>query len=375
MSELYIGLMSGTSLDGIDAGLVDFSNNAMRLIGFHYHAFSDELRQRIQQLSQAEQTIRLQDYGALDAELGDLFAETTLNLLKKANIPACDIQAIGSHGQTVYHAPETPFGFSLQIGDPNRIAQITGITTIADFRRRDIAVGGQGAPLVPAFHQAVFADKQLAKTVLNIGGIANITVLNGEQVIGFDTGPGNTLLDYWQQTHFNQAYDHNGDWAASGQVDANLLAALKDDAYFQLSPPKSTGKEYFSSAWLSQKLATFPAIAAADVQATLCQLSADSIADAIKRHAPQNQQTLVCGGGAHNRRLLALLQENLGAEVLTTTAFGIDPDHVEACAFAWLARQTVKNSPGNLCSVTGAKIPVILGGIYPGNKGWLSGKG
>ena len=364
--------MSGTSLDGIDAGLVDFSNNSIRLIEFHYLAFTDKLRHRIQQLSQAEQAIRLQDYGALDVELGCLFAETTLNLLKKANIPAHNIQAIGSHGQTVYHAPEAPFGFSLQIGDPNRIAQITGITTIADFRRRDIAVGGQGAPLVPAFHQAVFADHQLAKTVLNIGGIANITVLDGNQVIGFDTGPGNTLLDFWRQTHFNQAYDQNGDWAASGQVDTKLLTALKNDAYFQLSPPKSTGKEYFSSTWLNQKLAPFPEIAASDVQATLCQLTADSIADAIKRYAPHNKQTLVCGGGAHNLRLMTLLQENLGTEVTTTEAFGINPDHVEACAFAWLAQQTLKNLPGNLCNVTGAKAPVILGGIYPGNKDWLS---
>ena len=367
MSELYIGLMSGTSLDGIDAALIDFSHNAMRLVEFHYLAFSDELRQRIQQISQAEQTIRLQEYGALDAELGCLFAETTLNLLNKANIPANKIQAIDSHGQTVYHAPETPFGFSLQLGDPNRIAQLTGITTIADFRRRDIAVGGQGAPLVPAFHQAVFADQQLSKTVLNIGGIANITVLDGNQVLGFDTGPGNTLLDLWRQTHFNQAYDQNGDWAASGQVNANFLAALKADAYFQLSPPKSTGKEYFSAAWLQQKLAPYTTITAVDVQATLCQLTADSITDAIKLYAPQTQQTLVCGGGAHNRQLMTLLQKNLGTEVITTEAFGIAPDHVEAYAFAWLARQTVKNLPGNLCSVTGAKTPVILGGIYPGN--------
>ena len=372
MSELYIGLMSGTSLDGIDAGLVDFSNNAIRLIEFHYLAFSYELRLRIQQVSQADQPILLKEYGALDAELGCLFAESTLNLLQKAQIPASAIQAVGSHGQTVYHAPETPFGFSLQIGDPNRIAQITGITTIADFRRRDIAVGGQGAPLVPAFHQAVFADKRVARTVLNIGGIANITLLEGNQVIGFDTGPGNTLMDFWIQTHCNQAYDANGNWAASGTVDANLLTALKNDAYFQLPPPKSTGKEYFSAAWLKQKLANFPGIAVADVQATLCQLTADSIADAIKRHAPKNQQNLVCGGGAHNRKLLNLLQENLGTEVLSTKDFGIDPDHVEACAFAWLARQTVKNLPGNLSSVTGAVNPVVLGGIYPGKNGCLS---
>jgi len=364
--------MSGTSLDGIDAGLVDFSDERIRLIDFHYQAFSAEFRNRIQQLSQAEQQILLKNYGALDAELGCLFAETTLSLLKKANIPASDIIAIGSHGQTVYHGPDTKFGFSLQIGDPNRIAQITGITTIADFRRRDIAVSGQGAPLVPAFHQAVFADQQLAKTVLNIGGIANITILDGGKVIGFDTGPGNTLMDFWRQTHFNQAFDHNGDWAASGQVNSALLAVLKDDVYFRLPPPKSTGKEYFSPVWLTQKLAALPSLKAEDVQATLCQLSADSICEAIKQHAPHNQQTLVCGGGAHNRQLLALLTENMGTEVLSTAAYGIHPDQVEACAFAWLARQTAKGLPGNVCNVTGAETPVVLGGIYPGKYGWLS---
>lgn len=366
MAELYIGLMSGTSLDGIDAGLVDFSDGKITLLAFHYHPFAEALRRQIHNLSQPDRPISLKDYGLMDTQLGILFADATLTLLEKAQIPASEIKAIGSHGQTVYHAPEPPYGFSLQIGDPNRIAEITGITTIADFRRRDIAVGGQGAPLVPAFHEAVFTDKQQTRSVLNIGGIANITVLDGCQVIGFDTGPGNTLMDFWHQQHRSQPYDRNGDWAASGRVDTALLTALLDDDYFRLPPPKSTGKEYFSPAWLQQKLNRFANLKAEDIQATLCRFSADSITDAIHRYAPNTEQTLVCGGGTHNAQMMKLLQKSLNMPVISTAELGIDPDHVEAIAFAWLARQTLNSLPGNLCSVTGAKAPVILGGIYPG---------
>lgn len=361
--------MSGTSIDGIDAGLVDFSDGKIDLLAFHYQPFSAELRQQIHNLSQPDQPILLQEYGTLDSQLGLLFGEAAITLLANANIPASAIKAIGSHGQTVHHAPESATGFSLQIGDPNRIAEITGITTVADFRRRDIAVGGQGAPLVPAFHQAVFTDASQARTIVNIGGIANITVLDGKPVIGFDTGPGNGLMDGWCQQHCNQAYDSNGNWAASGALQPALLTALKNDAYFQLSPPKSTGKEYFSPAWLSQKLGLFRDLKPADVQATLCQFTADTIADAIRQYAPNTLQTLVCGGGAHNGQLLNLLRKNLNMPVMSTAKLGIDPDHVEAIAFAWLARQTLNNLPGNLCSVTGAKAPVLLGGIYPGKNG------
>ena len=365
-SELYIGLMSGTSLDGIDAGLVDFSDDKIRLIDFHYQPFSAELRETIHQLSQANQAIFLKDYGHLDSHLGHLFAEASLSLLEKSNLKPSDIRAIGSHGQTVYHAPESINGFSLQIGDPNRIAELTGITTIADFRRRDIAVGGQGAPLVPAFHQAVFGDQNQAKTIVNIGGIANISILDGDSVLGFDTGPGNTLLDLWCQQHCNQTYDKNGDWAASGKLNLELLSIFKQDEYFQLPPPKSTGKEYFSSVWLQQKLSSFSNLKPVDVQATLCQLSADSIAEAINQYALNNQQTLICGGGTHNQQLLKLLAEKLNSPINSTADYGINPDHVEAIAFSWLARQTINNLPGNLPMVTGARSPVILGGIYLG---------
>lgn len=365
-TELYIGLMSGTSLDGIDAGLVDFSRGHAELLAFHYQAFPDELRNQIHCLSQPDAAVYLNDLGALDAQLGQLFAEASLNLLGKADIPASEVKAIGSHGQTVYHAPQGPYGFSLQIGDPNRIAQTTGIATISDFRRRDIAAGGQGAPLVPAFHQALFSVPGKTVTVLNIGGIANISVLNDQKVIGFDTGPGNTLMDYWCLTNNGHSYDANGDWAQTGQVQPVLLQQLLDDPYFRLAPPKSTGKEYFSPAWLDSKLSGFRDCPAADIQTTLCKLSADSIANAILAHAPHSEKVLVCGGGVHNRQLMDMLHHNLPLPVVSTAEYGVNPDHVEAMAFAWLARQTLNGLTGNLCSVTGASTPVILGGIYPG---------
>lgn len=364
--ELYIGLMSGTSLDGIDAALVDFSDKQIRLLAFHYQAFPNLLRQQIHYLSQPDQAIMLSRLGEIDAQLGGLFAEASMQLLEKAAVKPENIKAIGSHGQTVYHAPAGPHGFSLQIGDPNRIAEITGITTVCDFRRRDIAVGGQGAPLVPAFHHAAFFDAATAKTVLNIGGIANISILAADRVSGFDTGPGNTLMDYWSQINIGQNYDAHGDWASTGEVIPALLQHLLDDTYFDQLPPKSTGKEYFSPAWLEQKLASFRQCKAQDIQKTLCRLSADSIAQAIINHAPESRQVLVCGGGVHNRQLMAMLENTLNLPCLSTAEFGIDPDHVEAVAFAWLARQTLNRLPGNLCSVTGAGSQVILGGIYPG---------
>ena len=358
--------MSGTSIDGIDAGLVDFSEGRIQLVGFHYTPFPPEIKRRIHEISQPERPILLLDYGRLDSELGQLFAESALTLLEKIQVPASQIKAIGSHGQTVFHDPTHRYGFSLQIGDPNRIAQLTGITTIADFRRRDIAAGGQGAPLVPAFHQAVFADANLPKTVVNIGGIANITVLDGHNVLGFDTGPGNTLMDGWCQQERQQAFDRDGAWGRSGRVALALLRELESDPYFHLPPPKSTGKEYFSPAWLQRKLLPFQDLKPEDVQATLCQFTANTIADAIHRYAQTSRQILVCGGGVHNEQLMDLLKQKLVAPVLSTAEMGVDPDSVEAIAFAWLARQTIHGLPGNLCSVTGAKSPVILGGIYEG---------
>lgn len=367
--------MSGTSIDGIDAALVEFDESQIHLRAFHYQAFPDDLRERIQKISQADQLVLLKDYGHLDSYLGHCFAEAALSVLAKSQLKAGEISAIGSHGQTVYHAPDGKDGFTLQIGDPNRIAQLTGITTIADFRRRDIAAGGQGAPLVPAFHQAVFNPEQGSKVILNIGGIANISILNGKELIGFDTGPGNTLMDLWCQQHTGQSYDQNGTWASRGKTNMALLQQMKADSYFDAPPPKSTGKEYFSAAWLDQHLAIFPELTPEDVQATLCQLTADTISEAIQRHARDSEQLLICGGGAHNHTLIEHIQSQVKMTVDSTATVGIDPDHVEAIAFAWLARQTMLSLPGNLPEVTGASQPVILGGVYPANPVSLSREG
>jgi anhydro-N-acetylmuramic acid kinase len=368
-TELYIGLMSGTSVDGIDAALVDFSNNKTHLIEFSYLPFDLDIQHQIQTISHPDIPVLLKDYGTLDAHLGQLFAQAVKSLLKKTDIPASSIKAIGSHGQTVYHAPDGQWPFSLQIGDPNIIAEQTGITTIADFRRRDIAAKGQGAPLVPAFHQAVFALPEENRCIVNIGGIANITVLPKNQsasITGFDTGPGNTLMDCWINKHQHLNYDKNGDWAQSGSINFGLVELLKQDTYFSATPPKSTGKEYFSLSWLYKYVDT-EKFSPKDIQATLCFLSASTICDAIKLHAPDTERVLICGGGIHNRYLLQLIHQQLNCPVESTAEYGIHPDHVEAVAFAWLARQTLNHLPGNLKDVTGAKNSVILGGIYPGN--------
>lgn len=371
MSQLYIGLMSGTSLDGIDACLVEFNGEQIHTRAFDYTAFSEEIKNEIQQLSLPKTAIRLVDYGATDTRLGHLFAQATNNLLKKADICSSRITAIGSHGQTIYHAPDKHF--SLQIGDPNIIAEKTGITTVADFRRRDIACGGQGAPLVPAFHQAIFSQHfNLSKqpiSIINIGGISNLSYLSNNKTIGFDIGPGNALIDYWTQQHLNSSYDKNGDWARTGKVDTDLLSRLKEDNYFQLTPPKSTGKEYFSSLWLNQIIKIFPDCTPVDIQASLCQLTADTICEAIQQYAPLAEQTLICGGGVHNHYLIELIRDKLSHPVSSTESCGINPDHVEAMAFAWLAKQTLNNLPGNLTETTGAGAAVILGGIYPGKNG------
>jgi anhydro-N-acetylmuramic acid kinase len=349
MSELFIGLMSGTSLDGIDAALVDFNHNKVQLVEFEYHPFNGDIQNTIQRLSKPDALISLIEYGSMDTQLGYLFAETVNNLLAKANIPATSVKAIGSHGLTIYHAPDINLPFSLQIGDPNIISEQTGITTVADFRRRDIAAKGQGAPLVPAFHQAVFQSPNEHRCIVNIGGIANITVLPkdpSEKVIGFDTGPGNTLMDLWIKLHQNLSYDEGGVWANTGKINHDLVALLKQDQYFNIAPPKSTGKEYFSLPWIYQYFDAF-SYKAEDIQASLCFLTATTICDAIKKHAPATERILLCGGGVHNDFLMRLIQENTNCPVESTEQYGAHPDHVEAMAFAWLARQTLNNLPGN----------------------------
>jgi anhydro-N-acetylmuramic acid kinase len=368
LAKLFIGLLSGTSMDGIDAGLVDFSGDQLQLVDYFSTPYPTQVSDALQRLTDPENPTFLKQYGELDTQLGQLFADAALSLLKQSSRSADDIMAIGSHGQTVYHAPDAPFPFCLQIGDPNVIAEKTGITTIADFRRRDIAAGGQGAPLVPAFHQLFFSDPTETRIILNIGGIANITVLPENQnksIFGFDTGPGNALMDDWVRKHLSVDYDENGDWANSGSCQVELLNELLQDAYFKIDPPKSTGKEYFSLSWLEKKLGKQKKYLPEDIQASLCHFTASTITQAIKKHVTNPDRVLVCGGGVHNRLLMDLLQQQLSCPVNSTDEYGLNPDQVEAVAFAWLAKQTVQGLPGNLTTVTGAKNPVILGAIYP----------
>ena len=365
----FIGVMSGTSLDGIDLALTSLSESG----NFHFIAaktfpFPKEIYNELQLLIE-NQRCKFQDLGEVDIALGQLIGSSINQFLIEQNLVAKDITAIGSHGQTLFHSPNGDRPFSLQIGNASCIAEITGITTAADFRQRDIAAGGQGAPLVPAFHQALFSHENEDRVIVNIGGISNVTLLPASTdtpVLGFDTGPGNTLIDYWTQLHLKEPYDRSGQWAASGQCNEQLLALLLDEAYFKQSVPKSTGRELFNQRWLDEKLAEYKLnISNVDVQSTLVELTAQSIADDINTHAKTTSSVFVCGGGAHNEFLMARLQVLLkDKNVSTTTQLNLDPDWVEACAFAWLAYRTINKKAGNLPSVTGAKHPVILGAIY-----------
>ena len=371
MPEYYIGLMSGTSIDGVDAALVDFTDTP-KLVCFAYQPFSDKMRQAISHICE-DSFITLKDYGKLDCQLGELYAHSVQTLLEQSGITASEIKAIGNHGQTVLHAPDTKHPFSLQLGDPNIIAEKTGITTIADFRRKDIAAGGQGAPLVPGFHKDFFHNNTENRVVVNIGGVANITVLPAQDdadIIGFDTGPGNTLLDQWIYSNLQANFDKNGEWAKSGKIQPELVEHFKQDPYFERPSPKSTGKKYFSPVWLKKQLTNFGRqFAAEDIQASLCQLTAESISDAIKLYAATTERVLLCGGGFHNEFLFSRLQQLLDCPVVSTNEYGIHPDHVEAMAFAWLAKQTIEGKAGSLTDVTGARAPTILGGIYTGRYG------
>lgn len=363
MPDLYIGLMSGTSADGIDAALVDFSTTPAKLVATHYTPYDKQLKQTILALAQPGQD-EINRLGHLDATLGQAFAQATQALLKAAELSPDQIQGIGSHGQTVRHLPGV---FSLQIGDPNIIAAKTGITTIADFRRKDIALGGQGAPLVPAFHREVLGSAKHHRAVVNIGGMANVSLLpaNSDDVLGFDTGPGNVLLDAWIGQHQQQTHDENGAWGKQGRVNPDLLAALLADPYFQLPAPKSTGREYFNLDWLNAALTPHAKLAPADVQATLTCLTAQTIVDAITAHFSEGD-ILVCGGGAYNDYLMETLTGLAAPQlsVSTTTDHGIPANWMEAMAFAWLAKQTLNQQAGNLPSVTGASRLAVLGGVY-----------
>lgn len=363
----FIGLMSGTSMDAADAALADFSTATPTLVATHHSPLSAELRAGLFALCTPGPD-EINRMAALDTRLGEIFADCTLALLKKAGVAASAVHAIGSHGQTVRHQPGGPYPFSVQIGNPALIALRTGITTVADFRRADMVVGGQGAPLAPAFHNAVLRSPQHNRVVVNVGGIANVTLLPADltqAVRGFDTGPANGLLDVWAERHLGQRMDEGGQFAASGQINDALLATFLADDYFALAPPKSTGREYFNSAWLDNLLQQHSKVSPADIQATLCELSAATIAAAILRYAPDTTEVLICGGGVHNTQLMQRLRTHLKPRsVESTEHYGVSPEWMETLAFAWLAKQTLAGQPGNLPSVTGAKRAVVLGGIY-----------
>ncbi len=360
---LYLGLISGTSADGIDAALCSFEP-APRLHAALTHPYPDDLRARILELAQGDGATTLDEVGALDARIGECFAQAALASLKQGRVDAKDVRAIGSHGQTLRHRPNAMPRFTLQLGDPNLVVERTGITTIADFRRADFAAGGQGAPLLPILHAALLGKHGATRGVLNLGGIANLTVLHKDgSVIGFDTGPANGLLDTWCALHSGESFDRDGAFAARGHVDAALLTRLLDDPYFAHAPPKSTGREHFHLGWLRARLGD--CTRAEDVQATLIALTACSVADAVAAYASEAREILVCGGGVHNSVLMHALQDALvRRRVASTAQEGVDPDYVEAMAFAWLARERLEGRPGNLPSVTGAEGPRVLGGVY-----------
>ena len=364
----YIGVMSGTSLDGVDVAIVDFDRrDNCQLIAAKTFAFPEAIHRQLHSLINHPEC-PLQVLGDLDTALGQFIGQIIQKFLIEQQIASELISAIGSHGQTIFHSPNNTTPFSLQIGNASVIAELTGITTVADFRQRDIAAGGQGAPLVPAFHAQLFSDPSQPRAIINIGGVANITLLDKNQpILGFDTGPGNGLLDAWVSLHQQQAYDDKGDWAASGRYHHGLLSQMLNDPYFHEPIPKSTGREYFNLKWLEQQLADFSeGLVAVDIQATLLELTAHTISLDIQRYCDAVEAVYICGGGIHNQCLVLRLQQLLShKKVLSTEQLGLHPDWVEATAFAWLAHRTLNQQTSNLPSVTGASRAVILGAIYP----------
>jgi anhydro-N-acetylmuramic acid kinase len=370
VSNLYVGLMSGTSLDGVDGVLVDFSGTAPRLLGHASTPIPANLAAELLSLNSAGVN-ELHRAALASNALVRLYANVVGDLLVRSGSAAAKVVAIGAHGQTVRHQPQAfdGTGYTLQLNNPALLAELTGIDVVADFRSRDVAAGGQGAPLVPAFHQAVFGIAGATVAALNIGGISNLTVIGpqlADDVLGLDCGPGNALMDAWCQRHLAKPYDAGGAWAASGQLHPGLLQCLLDEPYFAQPAPKSTGRDLFSTAWLSQKLEPLRYLKPADVQNTLTELTARACAESVQRYGMESQSLIVCGGGAFNTHLMGRLQALLPSiEVISSQARGIPPQQVEAAAFAWLARKTVRRETGNLKKATGAHGARILGSIYP----------
>lgn len=360
----WLGLMSGTSMDGIDAVLVSFPGDRVQIHATHSISYPEDIRHRLTQLSQNQGTP--DELGELDHIVGSLFAEAATLTIDKAGITSSEVSAIGSHGQTLRHQPRGNTPFSLQIGDPNLIAERTGITTVADFRRRDMSAGGQGAPLVPAFHKTFFGSATEDRCILNLGGIANISWLPAGRhrpVTGFDTGPANALMDAWCQYQTGRPYDKDGRWAAEGMVHQELLEDMLSDAYFMRPPPKSTGKEKFNLEWVKTLSRRHPAVSDVDMQRTLLELTVASVA---RQLPPSPDMTIfTCGGGTRNTLLMQELKRACSPLTITSTAdLGLDPQWVEPVAFGWLAKQTMEKHPGNLPEVTGASGERILGAVY-----------
>jgi anhydro-N-acetylmuramic acid kinase len=363
--DYYVGLISGTSMDSIDAVVVRFGDASVEILGTHSEFYSDALKGALLAAIREPLHVELDPSGDLNRRVGESFSVAAKTVIEKSGVDNASIIAIGSHGQTLRHQPDATPPFSLQIGDPKIIASSNNLTTVANFRQADIEAGGQGAPLTPPFHEWLFAAGDADRVVLNIGGIANITVLSasGGETRGFDTGPGNGLMDAWISKHSDHSFDRDGRWAAGGSVLDALLQRFLDDPYFGLTPPKSTGFEYFNPEWI--RCFGVDQFAPADVQATLCQLSVMTIAAAIHDHAFDATEIFVCGGGAHNVELMRRLEEHMPKIAVSSSAIlGLDPDWVEAVAFAWLAKRAVSNKTGNLPSVTGASHKVILGDIH-----------
>ena len=362
MALLYIGVMSGTSLDGADAALVDFGGEHPRTLAFATIPFDDALRGQLAVLSQPG-TDSLDLAGTVSIALADIYARAVEDAIRLANVDRRTIRGIGVHGQTVRHRPAA--GFTTQLNDPARVAERTGLDVVADFRRRDMAAGGQGAPLVPAFHEAVFRDARTSRAVVNIGGIGNVTWLPSTgPVMGFDCGPGNVLMDAWIHRHRGEPFDADGRWAGSGHVDVALLERLLQEPFLAAAPPKSTGRELFHLDWLEARRAA--GLRPVDVQATLLEYTARGVVDAIDRFCPGTAEIYLCGGGARNGGLVARIQALAGARpVALTDALGVPTSHVESMAFAWLAMKCLQREPVDLSAATGAKGPRILGAIYP----------
>lgn len=364
--EYYIGLMSGTSLDGVDGVLAECSATHTHVLHHAYRPFARDLAEELLRLNSAGENELHRAALAANA-LCRVYAGVVSDLLQQAGLSATAVAAVGAHGQTVRHQPGAydGTGYTLQLNNPALLAELSGITVVADFRSRDVAAGGQGAPLVPAFHQAQFGRKGQTVAVLNLGGISNLSVLRDDAVLGFDCGPGNALLDAWCRQHTGQPYDDDGRWAASGRVNEALLQRLLQEPFFTQPPPKSTGRDLFNAEWLTRQLDASD-LEARDVQATLAELTARSCADELQRHAPDSRCLIVCGGGALNTHLMHRLQAMLpGVEVVSSQNEGLPPLQVEAAAFAWLARRALHRETGSLKSVTGARGARVLGSIYP----------